>query len=300
MTQEELRGFLESEYGLKPQPADPFVRSAGIHSQARIGRNVRFGRDVVVHENVEIADDVEIGDRVTLRNCRLGGGVRVEENCVIGYRTLTGGFTHKLDGYREVTPTLLGENTLVRTGAVVYQSVVVGEHCWINHMVLLREQTRIGHHTSIGTMTDSEGYNSIGSHVAVHSQVQLCARLLIEDYVFVAPMTVFANGNPMGYARPHLNSSEQGGIVRFGAMIAAGVIVMPRVEIGYEAIVGPGSVVNRDVPNLTVVMGYPIRNAGLVPPEQRMPAEIRRGYYGGSEEPPPPSAIAAVHTETKS
>jgi acetyltransferase-like isoleucine patch superfamily enzyme len=268
-----------------PDTTDAFVRCVKISTDARIASGVRFGTGVTIHEGVEIAEGVEIGDRVTLRNCRLGPGVRIEDNCVIGYQTVTGGFSHIFAERTDIAPTVLGPETLVRTGSVLYQSVTVGGSCWINHMVLLREHTRIGDHTCIGSMTDSEGYNSIGSHVSIHSQVQLCARLTIEDYVFIAPMTVFANGSPMNYAR-NFESIEAGPVVHFGVQIAVNSVIMPRVEIGYECVIGPSSVVNKDVPSLSVVMGYPARVISRVTPEQRMPIEIRRLYYGGGAEPP--------------
>jgi acetyltransferase-like isoleucine patch superfamily enzyme len=275
-----------AERSMNPVAADPFVSSLQVSHDANIAEGVRFGRDVTIHEGVEIAAGVEIGNRVTLRNCILREGVRIEENCIVGYGNITGGFSHKLEGYRQKSPAILGEETLVRPGSVLYQAVEIGKNCWINHMVMLREHTHVGDRTSIGTMSDSEGYNVIGSHVSIHSQVQLCARLTIEDYVFIAPMTVFANGSPMNYAR-NFESVEQAATVRFGAQIAVNCVIMPRVEVGYESVVGPSSLVSQDVPDLSMVMGYPARVIQRIPPEQRMPVELRRRYYGASEEPPP-------------
>jgi acetyltransferase-like isoleucine patch superfamily enzyme len=278
------RAHFNAERSIDPAAPDPFAASLQIGRDAKIAEGVRFGRDVKIHEGVEIAAGVEIGDRVTLRNCILREGVRVEDNCIIGYGNIAGGFSHKLDGYQRKNPAILGEETLVRPGSVVYQGVEIGRNCWINHMVMLREHTHIGDRTSIGTMSDSEGYNLIGSHVSIHSQIQLCARLTIEDYVFIGPMTVFANGSPMNYAR-EFESVEQAATVRFGAQIAVNCVIMPRVEVGYESVIGPSSLVSQNVPDLSMVMGYPARVIQRIPPEQRMPVEIRRRYYGGSEEP---------------
>lgn len=282
---DELHSILEAEYGLTPRSVPTVMKARRLSPDAKIGSGVHFGEDVIVYEGVEIGDGVQIGNRVTLRKCRVGNGVRIEDNCIIGYAKLMGGFSHKLDEHKQVQPTVIGDETLVRTGCTIYQSVTIGKQCWINHGVLLREHTRIGNHTCIGSMTDSEGYNTIGNHVLVYSQVHLTARMVIEDYVFVAAFTVFANGNPMNYAR-EIDSPEQGPTIRFGVQIGVNVVVMPRVEVGYEAVVGPSTVVNRTVPNLAIVMGYPLRIMGSVPSEWRMPLEIRRQYYGGADDPP--------------
>jgi acetyltransferase-like isoleucine patch superfamily enzyme len=255
------------------------------HSDAKIGSGVVWGRDLLVHENVEIGDGVQIGNRVTLRNCRIGAGVRIEDNCIIGYESLTGGFSHKLAEYRRVESTVIGAGSLIRTGCTIYQSVSIGENCWINHNVLLREHTRIGSHTCIGSLTAAEGYLTVGSHVLVHTQAHLAARITIEDYVFIAPCVVFTNGHPMNYAR-EVASEEQGAVVRFGAQIGAQALIMPRVTIGCEAWVGPGTLVNRDVPHLAKVLGSPARIIGPVEPEMRLALELRRRYYQGEENPP--------------
>jgi acetyltransferase-like isoleucine patch superfamily enzyme len=285
MTADEIRLLLETEYGLAPRVDGRGASGNRIAPDAQIGRNVSLGFNVTIHENVRLGDGVQVGDRVTLRNCDISAGVRIEDNCIVGYQTITGGFSHPFEEAKRVSPVRIGKETLIRCGSILYPSVAIGEHCWINHNVLLREHTSIGDYSCIGSMTDSEGYNSIGSHVLVHSQVHLCARLLIEDYVFVAPMAVFANGNPMNYAR-EAHSVERGATVRFGAQIAVNVVVLPGIEVGYESLVGPSTVLSRDVPDLAIMAGYPARQIGNVQPEMRMPLEVRRAYYSGGEEPP--------------
>ncbi len=280
---DEVRAILEADYGLRPEgQADN--RRRRISPDAQIGKNVGFGHDVLVCSGVTIGDNAQIGDRVTLRNCRIGDNARIEDNCIIGYQTLTGGFSHKFEERKAVAPTVIGDETLVRTGCLIYQSVTIGRHSWINHSVMLREHTKIGDHTCIGTMSDSEGYNSIGSHVLIHSQVHMCARLTIEDYVFIAPFTVFTNGNPMNYAR-EIESVEQGPTIRFGVQMAVNVVVLPRVTVGCECLVGASAVVTKDVPDLSIVVGVPGKVVGRVSEELRLPAALRRQYYGGRLEP---------------
>jgi len=52
--------------------------------------------------------------------------------------------------------------------------------------------------------------------------------------------------------------SRTGGI-RAGARVGANTTLLPGVEIGREAFVAAGSVVTRDVPPATLVMGVPAR-----------------------------------------
>src|SRR4051794_23964786 len=115
---QQIRDVLEREYGFGPGAG-----GRAISPTAKIGAGVRLGRDVVIHEGVEIGDGAQVGDRVSLFNCKLGPGARVEDNCIVGYRTLTGGFSHKLDEMKLLQGTVIGAGTLVRTGCTIYQSV---------------------------------------------------------------------------------------------------------------------------------------------------------------------------------
>jgi acetyltransferase-like isoleucine patch superfamily enzyme len=48
-------------------------------------------------------------------------------------------------------------------------------------------------------------------------------------------------------------------VIRRGAYIGVGAIILPGVTVGEGAIVGAGSVVTKDVPRLSVVAGNPAR-----------------------------------------
>ncbi len=53
-------------------------------------------------------------------------------------------------------------------------------------------------------------------------------------------------------------------LVKKGASIGAGSIIMPGVTIGEYSLIGAGSVVTRDVPNHAIVVGSPARVIGSV------------------------------------
>ena len=60
-------------------------------------------------------------------------------------------------------------------------------------------------------------------------------------------------------------------VVREGAWIATGAIVIGPCEIGEHAVVGAGAVVTRDVPPYTMVAGNPAQPVGTVGPEGERP-----------------------------
>ena len=58
---------------------------------------------------------------------------------------------------------------------------------------------------------------------------------------------------------------RKGAIIRHGARVGANSTLLPGIEIGREAFVAAGSVVTRDVPPATLVMGVPARPIRSVP-----------------------------------
>ncbi len=53
-------------------------------------------------------------------------------------------------------------------------------------------------------------------------------------------------------------------VIRYGASIGAGAIIVTGVEVGRFAMVGAGAVVTRDVPAHGLVLGVPARLVGYV------------------------------------
>jgi acetyltransferase-like isoleucine patch superfamily enzyme len=87
--------------------------------------------------------------------------------------------------------------------------------------------------------------------------VQLWDGVTLEDDVFVGPNATFTNDlNP-----PSRNAAAKllPTLVRKGASIGANATILPGLTIGEGAMVGAGSVVTKDVPPRTLVVGNPAR-----------------------------------------
>lgn len=91
--------------------------------------------------------------------------------------------------------------------------------------------------------------------------------IIIEDKVLIGPGVHFYTNNhefsdvsetifEQGYPEPTLSDSI---ILRRGCWIGAGVIILPGVEVGENAVVGAGAVVTKSVPPRVVFAGNPGR-----------------------------------------
>ena len=238
----------------------------------RVGKDVEIGENVTIDKTASIGNNVVIGDRVYLgRNTVIKDDViiknnaRIEDNATIGYDNLT-----KKKKIYEEYPTIIGDKALIRTNAVIYRSCKIGKNSWVNHNTILRENTEVGGNCTIGNLVMCEGYTKIGNQVAIHSLSGLGGNMIIEDKVFIATNLVTANGRRPTYLRNMPYIKDKGPIIRYGARIGISVILLPEIEIGREALVASGSIVTKDVPPFSIVMGFPAKVVGTVPDDERL------------------------------
>ena len=122
----------------------------------------------------------------------------------------------------------------------------------------------------------------IGDRVTVKSGVQLWDGLRVEDDVFIGPNATFSNDKfPRSKQYP---DSFEVTIIKTGASIGAGAIVLPGLTIGASSMIGAGAVVTRDVPEKAIVVGNPARIIGYVDSEviPERPANVNQTPKAGT------------------
>ncbi len=229
------------------------MKSIGEHVQiaptAVISDDVIIGNDVVIEEGVFIDTGCIIRDHV-----RIEKGTRVGARCILG-EYLQDFYENLKNGYH---PLVIGENSLIRSETIIYGDCQTGECFQTGHRVTIRENSRIGKHVRVGTLSDIQGHCAIGNYVNMHSNVHIAQMSRIHDYVWIFPYVVLTND-------PQPPSMETAGVeVHDFAVIATGSVILPGVQIGKNALIGAGSTVTRDVPEETVAFGNPAKQHGSV------------------------------------
>lgn len=124
---------------------------------------------------------------------------------------------------------------------------------------------RIGDETRVGTFVEIQKGATIGARCKIQSHAFLCEGVTLEDEVFVGHHVCFTNDR---YPRAATETGEVQGegdwsleptVVRRGASIGSGAVILPGLEIGAGALVGAGAVVTRSVPAGATVVGNPAR-----------------------------------------
>ncbi len=225
------------------------------------GMNTRIGKKVTIEPGASIGNNVVLGENVIIRK-----GAVIGDNAVIGYvepKAARSGMEPPL--------TEIGENTLIRSGSVVYSGTRIGADSMVGHNSVLRENTIVGHHTYIGTLSSVEGDTRIGNFVGIQSHCYITKYCNIGDYTFIAPGFIGANDNAMTHRRPGHGQNLEGFTTEKYVRIAAGVVVLPEVHFGEGCIVAAGSLVTKDVPAYKLVMGFPARVVRDAPRDQVTP-----------------------------
>jgi acetyltransferase-like isoleucine patch superfamily enzyme len=126
----------------------------------------------------------------------------------------------------------------------------------------------IGPDTKIGAFVEIQKGVTVGGRCKVSSHSFLCEGVTLEDNVFVGHGVMFINDKyPRATAEGRLQTEADWQViptvVREGASLGSGAVILCGVTIGKSATVGAGAVVTRDVADGATVAGVPAR---LMPP----------------------------------
>jgi len=119
--------------------------------------------------------------------------------------------------------TMIWEFSKVREFATIGEKCSIGQGCYVDVGVQIGNRTRIGNNVSVFKHVD------------------------LEEDVFIAPNVVFTNDK----YPPHAVWART--LVKKGAAIGAGAVIIAGVTIGENSLIGAGAVIMKDVPSNTVI-----------------------------------------------
>jgi len=173
-----------------------------IHTEAIVNKNafvdefVVIGKGVTIEKDVYISKGVKIYGKTTIKS-----GTYIGENCVIGHfqRLMLKKIIDNKQSSTEFEgpEVVIEKNCTIRAGSIIYSDVYIGANCQTGHNVLIREKTKIGDFSLIGTNCIIDGNVTIGTNANIQTGVYIPMQCTIGDDVFMGPYSKLTNDKYM-------------------------------------------------------------------------------------------------------
>ena len=145
----------------------------------------------------------------------------------------------KIHPTAEVQTDQIGEGTLIWQYCVILKGAKIGSNCNINYNVFIENDV------------------VVGNNVTIKSGAQLWDGLRVNDNVFIGPNVTFTNDKyPRSKQYPDVFAQT---IIKEGASIGAGSVLLSGITIGKNSMIGAGSVVTKNIPDNQLWLGNPAK-----------------------------------------
>ena len=139
----------------------------------------------------------------------------------------------------EVQTENIGVDTFVWQHTVILKNAIIGNNCNINAFCFIENDV------------------VLGNNVTIKCGVYLWDGIRIENDVFVGPNVTFTNDKYPRSKKYPISFDKT--IVRKGASLGAGSVILGGIEIGEHSMIGAGSVVTKDIPAFELWLGNPAK-----------------------------------------
>jgi UDP-2-acetamido-3-amino-2,3-dideoxy-glucuronate N-acetyltransferase len=155
-------------------------------------------------------------------------------------------------------------SVLIHPSACVEPGASIGDNTRIWHHAVVRSGAVIGRFCTLGQNVYIAGGAVVGDNVKIQNNVSVFDGVTLEEGVFCGPGATFTNVLFPRSGFPCEKSRYVPTLVRRGASLGAGSILIAGITVGVGAMVAAGAVVTCGVPARALMMGIPARQAGWV------------------------------------
>lgn len=222
-----------------------------------IGRNVTIGEFVIIRPGVHVGNGVLIHPYVLINeNVTIGDNVEIFSGAVIGKEPKGAGALARQPKFEKKL--IIGPSCSIGPHAVLFYDIEIGKNTLVGDGASIREQCRIGSQCIISRYVTINYNTIIGDRTKIMDLTHVTGNCVIGNDVFISITVGMTNDNLIGKGG-YEEGKIKGPRIHDNAVVGAGATLLPGVVIGTKSVVGAGSVVTRDVPPGSVVMGIPAR-----------------------------------------
>lgn len=155
----------------------------------------------------------------------------------------------------------MDKSAYIHPNAIV-ESGNIGKNTRIWAFVHILKGAKIGNNCNVCDHIFIENDVIIGNNVTIKSGVYIWDGLRVEDNVFLGPNVTFTNDvypRSKAYQKSYPRT-----LIKEGASIGAGSVLIAGITVGCYAMVGAGSVVTKDVRDFELTYGNPASHHGYI------------------------------------
>lgn len=154
--------------------------------------------------------------------------------------------------------------------ADVSEKAKIGGNTFVWHQSQIREGAEIGDNCIIGKGVYIDKDVLVGQNCKIQNYACLFHGAILEEGVFIGPGVIVTNDkypraiNEDGTLKTENDWHEGKVTIKKGSSLGAGVIILPGIEIGEYSLIGAGTVVTKNIPPFSLVVGNPGKIVGRV------------------------------------
>ncbi|MDD2751947.1 MAG: DapH/DapD/GlmU-related protein [Candidatus Omnitrophica bacterium] len=228
-----------------------------ISRKAKIHPSVKIGENAVIMDGAVILSGTKISNNVVIYpGTRIGRGVLILDNCILGRQPFN---PPNLDRRpKKNLPGLsIGDGCQIGGNVILYRGTKIGSGVMVCDFSSVREECVIADNVVVGRNVLINYQVKIGKSTRIMDGCHFGGNMVIEENVFLGPYVCSANDNYMGMQKRNLKRT--GAHLKKGCRIGLGCILLADISVGKNAIIGAGSLVNKDVEDNWLAYGVPAR-----------------------------------------
>tara|TARA_B100001029_G_scaffold179206_1_gene187930 strand:- start:1036 stop:1542 length:507 start_codon:yes stop_codon:yes gene_type:complete len=146
----------------------------------------------------------------------------------------------------------------IHDSSYIDENVIIGEGSKVWHFSHVQSGARIGKNCSLGQNVNIGNNVKIGNGVKIQNNVSVYEGVELDDFVFCGPSMVFTNiklprsefpqRGQKFYSKTYIGKSVS---------IGANATIVCGINIGEYSLIGAGTVVTKDIPPYSLVVGNP-------------------------------------------
>ncbi len=159
---------------------------------------------------------------------------------------------------------------MIHPTADVSTEAKIGQNVNIWHQSQIREHAVIGNNCIIAKNVYIDKAVIIGNNCKIQNNSSIYHGATLEEGVFIGPHCILTNDtypraiNTNNTLKTDSDWTEGKILIKEGASLGAGVIILPNITIGTFALIGAGSIVTKNIPDFALAYGNPAKVVGFI------------------------------------